>query len=181
MSATYIKADKLASVVKGIGALVKKQVLVGIPDSTATRDDDEKPGEMNNATLGYIHEFGSPAANIPARPFLMPGVEDAQEDIEARLKKAADAALDGKPGRVDQQLEAAGITAQNSVKDKINSGDFAPLSAATLRARARRGRQGAIDELQSRAAGNAPNNDNARPLIDTGQLRNAITYVVRGK
>lgn len=178
MSQSFIKADRLAAVVKGIRSLVKKQVLVGIPDNTTDRDES---GSMNNATLGYIHEFGSPAQNIPERPFLIPGIKDSDGRIEKQLQKATDAALSGKRSQVDTYLEAAGIAGQNSVKRKINSGEFAPLSDATLRARAARGRKGAKVELQSRAEGNGPDNSNARPLIDTGQLRNAITYVVRGK
>ncbi|MBX4298880.1 hypothetical protein K4H04_24285, partial [Mycobacterium tuberculosis] len=63
------------------------------------------------------------------------------------------------------------------MRAKITEGPFVPLAAATLRARARRGRSGAAKELASRAAGNAPDNSNAKPLIDTGQYRQAITYV----
>jgi hypothetical protein len=72
-------------------------------------------------------------------------------------------------------------TTQNAVRTKITDGPFAPLADSTLRARARRGRKGAVAELKSRAQGNAPNNANAKPLIDTGQLRKSITYVVRKK
>lgn len=184
MSASVIvKVDKLAAVVKSINALTGKDVLVGIPDTTTERkpDEDADQGPMTNATLGYIHEYGSPANNIPARPFLIPGVKDAREDTEKRLKKAAQMALDGNLGGVDAQLSMAGQEARDSVKAKINSGDFIPLADATLRARARRGRKGAAAELASRRAGNSPGTDLAKPLIDTGQLRNSITYVVRGK
>ena len=179
-SRSFIKADKLPGLLKAIAELNKNIVLVGVPDSTTERGDDEA-GPMNNATLGYIHEHGSPAANIPARPHLIPGVEDAQDDIASRFKKASQAALDGKKDKVRQQLESAGLVAQNSVKNKITDGDLEPLAESTLRARARRGREGAVNELASRAAGNAPDNNNARPLIDTGQYRNSITYVVRSK
>lgn len=181
MTSMVIKVDKLAAVVKSINALTGKDVLIGIPDKTTERNSAEDDhGPVTNATLGYIHEFGSPANNIPPRPFLIPGVRDATDDYDQRLKKAAQLALDGDLSGVDVQLNRAGQKARDSVKAKINSGDFLPLSEATLRARARRGRKGAQAELASRAAGNAPNNDNAKPLIDTGQLRNSITYVVRG-
>jgi len=178
MKGLTVTKDILADVVRSINNLVKKDVLVGIPDTTTERDDGEP---VNNATLGYIHENGSPAKNIPARPFLVPGVEDAQERIEQRLNKAAKAALGNQRRKSDDELEAAGMIARDSVKRKINSGEFEPLAEATLRARAAKGRKGAQAELASRAAGNAPNNDNARPLIDTGQLRNSINYVVRNK
>lgn len=175
-----IKRDGLRDVLKGINDLTKQRVLVGIPGETAERDQDEY-GPMNNATLGYIHDNGSPAANIPARPFLKEGIEEGEEAIAAQLKKAAQAALDGDDGRMEKRLHAAGLEAQAAVKEKLNSGPFEPLADSTLRARAGRGRKGAAEELASRAAGNAPNADNARPLVDTGQLRNSITYVIRKK
>lgn len=179
MSRVILKIDKVAQVVKGINDLVRRDVLVGIPDSAAERRDEDAE-QVNNAALGYIHEFGSPARNIPARAFLIPGVRNAQDKTAARLKKAADAALDGQLSQVDSQLHAAGLVASREVKTRINSGDFVPLSDATLKARARKGRKGARAELERRAAGEAPSTDLAKPLIDSGQLRNAITYVVRG-
>lgn len=178
MKGLKITTDRLAEVVASITNLVKKDVLVGIPSDETERNDD---GPINNATLGYIHENGSPANNIPARPFLVPGVADAQVRVEQRLRKAAEAALDNQRKKSDNELEAAGMIARDSVKSKINSGDFAPLADATLRARARRGRKGAAAELANRAAGAAPGTDGAKPLIDSGQLRNSINYVVRNK
>ncbi|HEY8354200.1 MAG TPA: hypothetical protein VIK69_04220 [Methylophilaceae bacterium] len=180
MSRVRVKIDRLKEVVRNINELVRKDVLVGVPGETADRDQEEY-GPMNNPTLAYIHDNGSPAANIPARPFMQPGIEAEQDRIAAHLRKAAAATLDGLNQKANDELEAAGMVASSSVKNQITSGDFAPLSEATLRARAARGRKGAKAELESRAAGNAPNNDNARPLIDTGQLRQSITYVVRGK
>lgn len=182
-ASVIVKVDRLAEVVKSINALTGKDVLVGIPDTMTERKPDEEAdhGPMTNATLGYIHEFGSPAANIPARPFLIPGVKDGRKQYENRLKKAAQLALDGNTSGVEAQLSMAGQEARDAVKAKINSGGFEPLADATLRRRAAKGRKGAAAELASRRAGNAPGTDLAKPLIDTGQLRNSITYVVRGK
>lgn len=180
MSDKVIIKDDVLKVIKAINALTGKQVLVGIPQTTTDRQDEEQ-GAMNNATLGYIHEHGSPINNIPARPFLVPGVQDVEGKIGERMKKAGKAALDGDKSKAEEELEKAGLVAQNSVRDRLTNGDFAPLSEATIRARARKGRKGAIEELASRAAGNEPNPANVRPLIDTGQLRQSITYVVRKK
>lgn len=177
---SIIVKDKLKEIVQSINSLVSQSVLVGIPeDESQRKDDEEQQGPINNAMLGYIHEHGSPINNIPARPFLIPGVENAQEKIEDRLKQAAIAALDGAFSKVDQSLNSAGVVARDSVKSKINSGDFAPLADSTLKARARKGRKGAEEEIASRLAGNKPSNDNVKPLIDTGQLRNSINYVIR--
>lgn len=193
MTSVIVK-DKLKEVVKSINSLVSQVVLVGIPEVDDARREDDESGkvkiskgivsggsetQINNATLGYIHENGSPANNIPARPFLVPGVQSAQTKIESRLKKAANAALDGNFGNVDNELNGAGMVARDSVKTKINSGDFVPLAESTLKARARRGRKGAEEELANRLAGGNPSNDSAKPLIVTGQLRNSINYVIR--
>jgi len=191
---SFIVKDKLTQVVGSINALVKKKVLVGIPESTAERSDDEDEGPMNNATLGYIHENGSPAANIPARPFLIPGVEDVEDKIASRLKKASKAAVDGKSGEVDRQFEAAGMIAEQSVKNKINDGDFAPLKPSTIANRRRsRGTESMRDSEKeymeliasgAQAAGMSlseiESEAGIQPLVNTGQLRNSITHVIRG-
>lgn len=170
-----VTKDRVSDVVKAISDLVKQEILVGVPAKTAERSDTP----INNAAIGYINEFGSPAQNIPARPHLIPGIEDDQDKINERMKKAAQAALDGNKQKALANMEAAGVSAVNSVKSKITGGEFIPLAASTLRARARRGRQGAQTELDSRAMGNAPSTANAKPLVDTGTYRNAITYVLR--
>ena len=153
--------DNLSRVVRGIASLAAQRVLVGIPSTEAPRTNDEINNPMNNATIGYIMENGSPVNNVPARPFLVPGVRDARLAIVRRLADASRAALDGSDRRVDQNLNAAGLTAQASVRNKITDGPFLPLAPRTLAQRRARGRTG------------------ERPLIDTGQLRNSINYVIR--
>jgi hypothetical protein len=72
--------------------LEREQVMVGIPSKTAERQPDpEEPGPMNNATIGYIMENGSPAANIPERPHLKPGIRDVKDEIVERYKKGGKA------------------------------------------------------------------------------------------
>lgn len=152
--------DRLPALLKSMAALVNAEVLVGVPAQTTER---EKGEPINNATLAYIHENGAPEANIPARPFLVPGVRAAEDKTSDQLKKAAQAALDGKDADVDKRLTAAGLIAESSVKNTINAGVAPGLADSTLAARRRRGRTGTV------------------PLIDTGELRNSITHVVKRK
>jgi len=170
--------DKLGEVLRAVSALKNTSVLVGVPDKTANRKDGEP---ISNAEIGYIMETGSPANNIPARPHLVPGIQSVQDDVTGQLRKASFAALSGSTAGVTAALNAAGMIGQKGVRAKITEGPFVPLSEATLRARARRGRKGAIRELESRAAGNQPDSTNAKPLVDKGQYRQSITYVVRKK
>ncbi|AIO23994.1 hypothetical protein [Burkholderia cepacia] len=156
-----MKVDRLDEVLKSIAGLVKQEVLVGVPDSTGGRKDDGEP--LSNAEIGYIQETGSPANNIPARPHLVPGVQDARPKFEPQLQKGVEAALDGDLEQVQRRLNMAGIAAQNSVRAKVNSNIAPELAESTLEARRRRG----------------VTRENT--LVDTGQYRNSITYVIRKK
>lgn len=155
-----ISVDKMASIIKAINELGSKDVLIGIPEGNT----DRKTGDpATNALIGYVQEFGSPANNIPARPFLIPGVQDIQKPASDRLKVAAQRALSGDLSTAEKQLHAAGLMGQNSARAKINSNIQPKLSERTLAAR--------------RARGVTRENT----LIDTGQLRNSLTYVIRKK
>lgn len=172
-----LRADKAQSLLDALKTLGNREVLVGIPAEDAARDDVP----FGNAGIGYINEHGSPAQNIPARPHLQPGVKSVQDKTLPLLKQAALFTLDGNISGAERLLNQAGATAADGVRRFITASHFTPLASSTLAARARKGRKGAQAELASRAAGNAPDNANARPLIDTGQYRRSITYVVRDK
>ena len=151
-----ISGDGLERILQAIQTLTTKEVLVGIPHGEPRSDTD-----MTNAQIGYLQETGSPAMNLPERPFLVPGVEAVQDKTGQQLIKAVDAALKGNSLSVENCLNRAGMIAQNNVRSVINSGDFEPLSEATLKARKLAGKK------------------REKPLIDTGQLRNSITYVIK--
>lgn len=154
-----ITRDNAKNVIAAIQDMAKKHVLVGIPSSENGRND----GSIGNAALGAIHENGSGVRNIPARPFLKPGVAAAADQCVKVLKSAAQNAFTDK-NAIDKGLNAAGLIAQASVKKRIVSQEgFTPLKAATLAARKRKGAKG------------------EKALIRTGQLLNSITYVVRKK
>jgi hypothetical protein len=184
-----VTKDSVTEVVRAITELVGKQVLIGIPDSTTSRDD-EVSQEMTNATLGFIHENGSPAANIPARPFLVPGVEKVLEPATDRLKGAAQATLRGDTKKADQLLNDAGIIGMGGARSEIRYGDFEPLKPSTIRNRFRS--RGAKSRRENEEVylylirmgvhpAAAQSEAGIRPLINTAQLANSITFVVRQK
>ncbi|HFX6477075.1 TPA: hypothetical protein ACIFD1_003378 [Acinetobacter baumannii] len=166
----------LADIFQAVAKLSQMDVLVGIPHGEARTDGDG----LTNAQIGYLQETGSPSQNIPERPFLVPGVEEVQEPVGDKLVKAVDAALDGNSQRMMKLLESAGMIAMNSVRAYFVNGEFAPLSLATIRARARRGRKGAKQYLKQLESGPAETGL-VRPLIDTGELRKSVTYVIMKK
>ena len=123
-------------------------------------------------------ENGSPSQNIPARPVLVPALERVQDQTADLLVKAAHAALDGNSNKVDANLKRAGMVALRSVRLYFVEGTFAPLSLATIRARANRGRSGAKKYLKQIKAW-PPEAGLVRPLIDTAQFRKSTTYIIK--
>jgi hypothetical protein len=120
---------------------------------------------INNASLAYIMENGAPEANIPARPFMKPGVAAVQPQIAAGLKKAGEFALQGRADAVNRELHRVGAIGRDAIKAKMTDGPFEPLKPSTIAARK--------SKRKSR------NNTDVKPLIDTGSLRNSIDYVIR--
>lgn len=151
-------------------ALPRGEVLVGIPATKTERRDHG----ITNAALGYIHETGAPEVNIPPRPFLIPGIREAKDRITVHLAHAARLTLEGDADGAEKAMHRAGIVAASAVKNKITVGPFVPLKPSTIR---RRRIRSAGSKYRRKATGPA----DVRPLIDTGQLRNSITYVVRGQ
>ncbi len=138
--------------------LEEASVYVGIPESASERKD----GEMTNAQILAVNTQGSPLRGLPARPLLEPAMEDPEnkEKVNRHLLQAAKQGVQGNSGGFLQELERAGMVAQNLVRAWfVNSkNNWPPLSPVTIEAKG-----------------------SDRPLIDTGQLRKAITYVVRKK
>lgn len=177
-NAASLLKNKLPDVLKGLSKLTLNAAFVGVPSEKTSRDTDEgKP--MTNAALAFIHDNGSDAAHIPARPFMRPGIERAQPQIIGALKQGAKDALTG--GDPTRSLNLAGLAAQSTIRGVINEGIAPPLADSTLRQRVRNKTsvKGAKTELKARAAGEAPSTENAKPLIATAQLRNSINYVIR--
>lgn len=150
--------EQFNRIVKGFK---RDAVLVGIPETETDRTNDES---INNATLLAINNFGSPTNNIPARPVMEIGIQAAQPDIAKEFGKAAKSALSTGLSALSTYYNRVGIIASTAVKKAINSQEgIEPPAPATLAARKSRGFKG------------------TKALLVTGQMRNAITYVVRGE
>jgi len=189
MERLEVKTDDVAKVLKSMAALATKEVLVGIPDGNNSRENDP---EVTNSQIGYAMEFGLPANNVPARPFLIPGVKSAQERTTLHLRKAAEFAAAGDP-RYEEALNRAGSVARDAVKATIRSNIPPPLKPGTIagrkyaRGKNKRGkytaRPGELEYARLVGTGVSPEDAQAQAgitaLINTAQLLNAITYVIR--
>lgn len=166
-SGLMVREDNYAGVLDALKQLSGTDVLVGIPADKAQRDDG---GPLNNAEIGYLQSTGATVeidgetVTLPPRPFLDMGIEDSRDKTTARLKLAAQAALDGNAGLAEQHLEAAGQIARDAAKAVIGDGDrLTPLSEKTLQRRRAQGLPG------------------DKPLYAHGFLLRSINYVVRKK
>lgn len=179
---TGVKITKgnVQEVIEGLRILAGVEVLVGFPEDTTNRND--KDG-ITNAALAYIHDQGAPEAHIPQREFMKPAIEENKDKITLGLSGAMRQAMRGDPVKLEMALHAVGLLAKLAIQKKINEGIPPPLSERTLKDRARRGRKGAQMELDRRAKGLDPliGMALAKPLIDTGQMRNAVNYVIRSR
>ncbi len=153
-----VTADKTLQKRKEFKELRSWHVVVGVPEKTATLG--RELGE-SNAALARLHENGSPARNIPPRPFLQVSLNEKKGELSEVLRAAAVDFCNGDLN-AENAYTKAGLFAQSVVKAFIkNSNNFTPLKASTL---ARRKAKGFLGE---------------KPLIETGQLLNSIDFDVR--
>ncbi|MHB9319954.1 hypothetical protein ACP3TG_12665 [Phytobacter diazotrophicus] len=165
-SGASITGDNAEAILDALRQLSGTDVLVGIPEGNAPRED----GQLNNAEIGYLQSTGATVeidgetVTLSPRPFLEMGIEDSQVRTTAHLKAAAQYALEGNAEAAARELERAGIIASDSAKAVIESGDrLAPLSEKTIQKRR---------EAKPPIAGD-------KPLRARGYLLRSITYVVR--
>lgn len=178
-------SDNTQDLRDALAYLQDTRVMVGIPEDKAERKD----GKASNAVIGYVLENGEPGHNLPARPFLVPGVASISDEIVASFAKAGQAALAGDKGAVRDIYTKMGLRAATAVKRFIDQQDFAPLAEATVKARLAKLPGKAKDDLAfDLAAGRTTMAAIAsgattflKILIDTGALRNSITFVLRYK
>jgi len=117
-------------------------------------DSSREEGGETNAMIAAVHEFGSPTRSIPQRSFLRSTFDEHQRAYQRELDGIARRALDG--AKLTGELLLLGEQYRSDVLDKINEGIPPALQDATI----------------ERKKGETT------PLIDTGQLRNAIRVVV---
>jgi hypothetical protein len=163
-----------------IQGMVNLQLLIGIPAGSPNRLIATDP---SNAALLFIHEFGSPARRIPARPSLHPGVQKELPQIVQVLRRAAAATLpDGRPNLVllRASMQACGLIAVNSVRQEIHNKippDIADITKRNRLTSKNAYKNASFAKKQSMMATWMAGD--FTPLLDTGQLIRAITYVIR--
>lgn len=119
---------------------------VGIPSNPHYPETKNNPGGTSVATVAAIHEFGAPASNIPARPFIRPTVKEQKDNWTKIVASRLPAVARGEMSAFDV-LDLVGRQAAADIKETISKVNSPPLKPATI---ARKG--------------------SAKPLIDTGYM-----------
>lgn len=146
---------KITYNLKGLEDLKQKlgqeyRARVGVLGSNVAREE----GPIDNATLGMIQQFGSLTKNIPPRDFLIMPIQRHGRELVAAMGKASITKAIA-AGDIKKAYSLLGAVALGFVQQAFETsgfGQWAPNAPSTIRQK-----------------------KSDRPLINTGQLRRAIT------
>lgn len=114
---------------------------------------------VNGATgeivsIAAHHEYGAPRAGIVERSYIRSVVRERKAELAALMARVVKMMIQRKITE-QKALELIGAWLAGAIKGRIVSGPFAPLKPSTI---ARKG--------------------SATPLIDTGQLKNTVAFII---
>lgn len=181
-------ASRTAEIKQALEAIKGMQVYVGIPEENSSRQEEQEG--INNAELAflmtngvrskemqkdmesdvnkhgyhkaydmYIQSHGSPLWQIEPAPIIEPAIEADKDQISALLGEAIKAVLDGDLKTAEDYLNKAGLEGQAASQDWFTSP-----------------KNGWPENAESTIKQKGSDKRN----INTGELRKAITYVVKG-
>lgn len=181
--------DSIEEIEKRLKEIGKIRILVGIPEDSESAEQrkkeeneayqkhtdefirehnitDEKKikklknrkiNDLTNAQKLFINSRGSPATNMPPRPVIEPAIEDKFDQISEVIKQGAIKGLEGDMEGMLEDFDMAGLMAQTASINWFDNpkNNWAPNAERTIKAKG-----------------------SDSPLIDTGEMRKAITYAV---
>jgi hypothetical protein len=137
----------------------KRRVKVGILSDEPKEISEDASYRDEPASLleiaGY-HEFGAPDAGIPMRSFIRATVDEKGDEITAAINSQARLVVLGKATAI-VAMERLGAFVKGLIQARIAAG-IEPANAESTVLR----------------------KGSSKPLVDTGQLRSSIAYVVEG-
>lgn len=145
---------------RGANALLRRLaksrevVRVGILDDSPKKAREGDGGRYSLVEVAAVHEFGAPAAGIPQRSFIRATVDLNATEI-ARLQHSQMSLFVQGKATLRVGLDRIGMKVAAMMQKRIAAGIEPPNAASTV---ARKG--------------------SSMPLVDTGQLRSSITWVV---
>ena len=143
--------DRLGDKLRQIRERLQKNsgVLVGLPAGTGSYEDGAPI-----AVIGAVHEFGSADGTIPERSFLRVPLRQNAEDFKSVWRAQISKVVEGELS-MHQVMSQLGARAVAVSQEAISEGIAPGNAESTVK------RKGS-----------------SKPLIDTGQLRQSITFIV---
>ena len=148
-------ADELVARIRALRT-TKASVRVGILSDAPKKEREGATGKLSLLEVAAVHEFGAPRAGIPARSFIRGTIDERTEDI-ARLERVMLAKVVAGDIALKPALDAIGAKVAGWIQQRIAAGIEPALSPATVAKK-----------------------KSSTPLVDTGQLRSAVTWLVEG-
>lgn len=170
--------EKLAEIVKKLdeGEVLKVGFLEGATE--------ESNGQLVSvAMIAAIQNFGAPAVGIPPRPFFSNCIKENSQN----WGKLVAATMKSTGYNVHYSLLQAGEVIAAELKESISDIYSPPLSPVTLLLREMKSKGGAnfsingtvVAEARARVkAGEVATGVSTKPLIDSGQMQQAVDYEV---
>lgn len=149
--------EKMKKLQESLTFMNNTEVVAGVPE-----DKSNRSASISNAALACIHDKGSLLQGIPERPIFQPAIQNALSDIKTSLRAASQSAAEGEKDQAKNHLEEAGITAMNALKNQFQNNHWTANTPETIK---RKKNDVSSDQT----------------LVDTGQLRNSMSYAVRDK
>lgn len=149
------KSDAIKKMLKDLDS---KQIQVGFFETA------KYPDGTPIAHVAAIQEFGY--GPIPPRPFMRPAELQNKNKWQRGIAAGVKAALNGAI-TIENALEQVGMVAAGDVRKAIRAVTAPPLAESTIRAR------------QSRKK--TKKSASTKPLVDTGQMLQAVTSAVVNK
>jgi len=172
------KANKEKELLEKIQRIAEIGIYVGIPEDNSPR----KKGQINNAALLYLHTNGSELRNLPARPLIEPALKANDAKIAEDLAEISRRLLAGNYQSALSMMKITGQDAVNMIMDWFEdpANGWEPNQPSTVKAKIRKRfkskkkRKEAYEEYEAGVPVD-------QVLVDTGQMRKAITYVLGDK
>jgi hypothetical protein len=136
----------------GVEGLVKRVKTPGTVDVGIIDAGTHVDGDLTVASIGFIHEFGT--EDIPERSFMRSTLREKKKEIITLQKQLLRKIVNGSSNTV-KALGLLGEVMADFISQKITTLKTPPNAPGTIIAKG-----------------------SSNPLVDTGQLRNSITYEV---
>jgi hypothetical protein len=148
-------AKAIRDIDRGYGRILKALVEfkgqeIAVGLQAGDKTDD---GKFDIASVGVVQEFGSD--NIPERPFLRNSFDEKNKAWNSVALSQVGQVIDGRKAAVTA-MNTIGEVMQGDIQKKIVDGPFTPNAPATVKQKG-----------------------SARPLIDSGRMRQSVRYAIR--